>query len=414
MSSPARMPWTFVSALSTSVLISYGTIFYAFALFVDPMGRELGWGKSELTAAYSLALATSAFCAVPVGRFIDLGHGRAVMTGGSVLAAILMVLWSRVESYPAFILIWAAMGMSMSSVFYEPGFAVLVRRLGFLARRGITFMTLVGGFASTVFIPLTHLLIEYLGWRSALLVLAGFNLLVCAVIHALAIPPALKKPPPAPSAQTSGQPRALTSKARSVLLKASFWCFVASSVLQGLIAAGLPIHLIPLLTEKGYSLEMAVLAFSIIGPAQVAGRMAMAMGERAFGMKGTGIVTLVLGVLAFGLLPLLPPGSWLVAGFAALFGASNGMMTIVRALLPPELFGRENYGVIQGMIAMPVRLTTASAPFLFGAIWAWSGGYGAVMILCLSLSVASLGSFLAVLLLQRGREKPENSLALDG
>ncbi|HZW45888.1 MAG TPA: MFS transporter [Microvirga sp.] len=410
MSSSARMPWAFVGALSLAQLVSFGTIFYAFALFMDPMGQELGWSKSELTAAYSLALGTSAFCAVPIGRLIDLGHGRAVMTGGSVLAAVLLVLWSQVESYPAFVLIWAAMGLSMSCVFYEPGFAVLARRLGFLARRGITFMTLVGGFASTVFIPLTHLLIEHLGWRSTLLVLAGFNLLLCAVIHAIFIPPALK-PSPQPASE---QPRTLPSSARSILLTASFWCFVTSSVLQGLIAAGLPIHLILLLTERGYSLEMAVIAFSIIGPAQVAGRMAMALGERAVGMKGTGLVTLGLGVLAFGLLPILPAGSWLVAAFAALFGASNGMMTIVRALLPPELFGRENYGVIQGMIAMPVRLTTASAPFLFGALWAWWGSYTAVMILCLSFSVAALGFFVAVLLLQKGREKPENSLALDG
>ncbi|PVE22143.1 MFS transporter [Microvirga sp. KLBC 81] len=409
MSSPARMPWAFVSSLSLTVLISYGTIFYAFALFVDPMGRELGWGKSELTAAYSLALGTSALFAVPVGRLIDLGYGRTVMTGGSVLAAVLLALWSQVESYPAFVLIWAGLGLSMSSVFYEPGFAVLARRLGFLARRGITFMTLVAGFASTVFIPLTHLLIEHLGWRNALLVLAAFNLAICAVVHAIAIPPALKA-----SQHASGQPRPLTPSARHVLLKASFWCFVASSVLQGLIAAGLPIHLIPLLTENGYSLEMAVIAFSIIGPAQVAGRMTMAMGERAFGMKGIGVVTLGLGVLAFGLLPLLSPGSWLVAAFAALFGASNGMMTIVRALLPPEMFGRESYGTVQGMIAMPVRLTTAAAPFLFGALWAWWGSYAAVMVLCLGMSFCSLGFFLVVLLLQKRRENPENSLALDG
>ncbi|WP_445501900.1 MFS transporter [Microvirga sp. G4-2] len=410
MSSPARMPWAFVSSLSLTVLISYGTIFYAFALFVDPMGHELGWGKSELTAAYSLALGTSAFFAVPVGRLIDLGYGRTVMTGGSVLAALLLVLWSRVESYAAFVLIWAALGLSMSCVFYEPSFAVLARRLGFLARRGITFMTLVAGFAGTVFIPLTHLLIEHMGWRNALLVLAAFNLVICAMVHAIVIPPALK----ASSPDAGGQPRPVPPSARHVLFKASFWCFVASSILQGLIGAGLPIHLIPLLTEKGYSLETAVIAFSIIGPAQVAGRMTMALGERAFGMKGIGIVTLVLGVLAFGLLPLLPPGSWLVAIFAGLFGASNGMMTIVRALLPPELFGRESYGMVQGMIAMPVRLTTAAAPFLFGALWAWWGSYAAVMILCLGMSFCSLGFFLCVLLLQKGRENPENSLALDG
>ncbi|MET0530768.1 MAG: hypothetical protein ABW003_20935, partial [Microvirga sp.] len=162
------------------------------------------------------------------------------------------------------------------------------------------------------------------------------------------------------------------------------------------------------------SLEMAVIAFSIIGPAQVVGRLAMAAGERAFGMKGLGIMVLTLGLLAFAALPLTPTGSWLIAIFAVLFGASNGMMTIVRALLPSELFGREGYGTVQGMIAMPVRLTTATAPFLFGALWAWSGSYGSVMIMCLGMSFCSLGFFVAVLVFQKDRENPENSLALDG
>ena len=405
------MPWTFVSALSLNVLISYGTIFYAFALFVDPMGRELGWGKSEMMAAYSLALGTSAFCAVPVGRLIDLGYGRAAMTGGSLLAGALMILWSWVGSYAAFVLIWIAMGVTMSTVFYEPGFAVLSRGLGFMARRGITFMTLVGGFASTVFIPLTHLLIEHLGWRSALLVLAGFNIFVCAVLHALMIPSAPPRKPPH-SAAEPGHPA--PAKAGWVLRRASFWCFVASSVLQGVIAAGLPIHLIPLLVEKGFTLEMAVGAFSLIGPAQVVGRFGMAFGERAVGMKGLGIVVLTLGALAFALLPFTPAGFWLVVVFAVLFGASNGMMTIVRALLPSELFGREGYGTVQGMIAMPVRLTTAAAPFIFGALWAWWGSYAAVIALCLGMSLLALGFFVLVLLFHKERDNPENSLALDG
>lgn len=411
MSSPDRMPWAFVSALSLNTLISYGTIFYAFALFVDPMGRELGWGKSEMMAAYSLALGTSAFCAVPVGRLIDLGYGRAVMTGGSLLAGALLMLWSWVGSYAAFVLIWIGMGVTMSAVFYEPGFAVLTRRLGFMARRGITFMTLVGGFASTVFIPLTHILIEYLGWRSALLVLAGCNVFICAVLHALVIPSA---PPKKPLHSGAAHAPKAPDNARRVLRQASFWCFVASSVLQGVIAAGLPIHLIPLLVERGFSLEMAVIAFSIIGPAQVVGRLAMALGERAFGLKGLGIIVLALGLLAFVALPVTPSGSWLVAGFAVLFGASNGMMTIVRALLPTELFGREGYGTVQGMIAMPVRLTTAAAPFIFGALWAWWGGYMAVIVLCLGMSALALGFYILVLVFQKDRENPENSLALGG
>src|SRR3712207_2497683 len=100
MPPPGSMPWRIVSALSITHLISYGTLFYAFALLIEPMERDLGWSKTALTAAFSLALISSAFFAVPVGRLIDRGYGRAVMTGGSVLAALLLVLWASTDSYP--------------------------------------------------------------------------------------------------------------------------------------------------------------------------------------------------------------------------------------------------------------------------------------------------------------------------
>lgn len=391
MSRPDRMPWGFVAALSVTQLVSYGTLFYAFALLIEPMERDLGWSKSALTAAYSLALVSSAFFAVPVGRLIDRGFGRAVMTGGSVLAAILLAFWSQVGDYALFLLIWIGLGASMSAVLYEPGFAVLALRLGFQARRGITVMTLIGGFASTVFIPLTHLLIEVYGWRGSLLLLAALNLVICAALHVVSIPKAAARP----ARRSEPEPSVARSDPRRVLSKPSFWCFVAMSVFQGFISTGLPIHLIPLLAERGFSLESAVIAYSVIGPAQVAARFATGFGERALSLRSIGVVTMAMSTLGFGLLPFIPAGSWLLIVFALLYGASNGMLTIVRALLPQELFGREDYGAIQGMIAMPVRLAQSAAPFAFGAIWAWWGSYQAVTILCF---VMALGSFIAFVL----------------
>jgi MFS family permease len=384
------MPWGFVSALSTAVLISYGTIFYAFALVIEPMERELGWSKTALTAAFSLALGSSALFSVPVGRLIDLGHGRAVMTGGSILAALLLALWAWTDNYPTFLLIWFGLGIAMATVFYEPAFAVLAGHLGLLTRRGITIMTLVAGFASTVFIPLTHWLIEIYGWRGALMVLAGMNLGLCAVLEGWSIPRAAGPVEHRGAAHTA----APASNPRRVLSSASFWFFVVTSVLQGMISTGIPVHLIPMLVEQGFSIDAAVAAFAVVGPAQVAGRFLTGFGERALSLKGIGVVTMALNVLAFGLLPFIPAGSWLIMLFAAFYGASNGMMTIVRALLPPELFGRENYGLIQGMISLPVRVAMAATPFAFGALWAWWGNYDAVVIVCFLMAFSSLVTFM--------------------
>jgi predicted MFS family arabinose efflux permease len=114
-------------------------------------------------------------------------------------------------------------------------------------------------------------------------------------------------------------------------------------------------------------------------------------------LRGIGAVTMALSALAFLILPFIPAGSWLILGFAALYGASNGMLTIVRALLPPELFGHDDYGAIQGMIAMPVRITMAGAPFAFGALWAWRGSYDAVLISCALMAVCSFIAFMLIL-----------------
>ena len=395
---PIRMPWSFVLLLSTAQLISWGTVFYGYAVLMEPMMRDLGWSRPQASAAFSVGLVASAVAAVPVGRLIDLGYGRSVMAGGSILAAALLALWSRVESYALFLALWVLLGATMSAVLYEPGFAVLQRQLGPLARRGITVMTLLGGLASTAFIPLTHVLVERFGWRPALLVLAAFNLLVCAVIHLVVIPP---QAPRTRAERTIPPP----SNARRVLRQAAFWGFVATVVIQGILSTGMPIHLLPLLSERGFSLDAAVAAYAVIGPAQTSARFAVGWAERALGIRTIGLITLALGVTAQALLPFVPPGSWTIVIFAVLYGASNGLMTILRALLPVELFGRGDYGTILGMIAAPANLARASGPFIFGALWAWWGSYDAVVLACLVMALGSLAAYLVTLAAARERHR---------
>jgi MFS family permease len=391
-----RFPWAFVILLSLAQLVSWGSVFYGFALFMEPMMRDLGWTKPEITGVLSIGLIASGLGAVPAGRLIDRGYGRILMTGGSVSAATLFALWSLVDSYRSFVILWVLLGLTMSTVLYESGFAVLQRRLGPWARRGITVMSLLGGLASTVFIPLTHGLIEQFGWRAALLALAGFNLAICAPIHALVIPPQ------APRRAVLREPT--PSNARRVLRHPAFWGFVVTVVVQSILSTGLPFHLLPLFVERGLGLDAAVAAYALIGPAQVGARLTVGLAEGILGLKALGILVMVLGVLAQLVLPFAPPGSFAaIAAFALLYGASNGMMTILRALLPAELFGREDYGTILGMIAAPANLTRALGPVAFGALWAWWGNYNAVIALCIAMALASLAGFLFTLGASRPR-----------
>jgi MFS family permease len=399
--SSTRLPWRLVAPLSVAQIVSWGSLIYAFTLFIEPMGREFGWSKEALSAAYTLGLMASGLGAVPVGHWIDRGHGRLVMTGGSLLAALSLALWSQVAAYPAFLAIWIGIGFAMSATLYEPGFSVLSRSLGSSARRGITAMTLVGGFASTVFIPLTHGLIDHLGWRGALLALAGLNGSVCALIHAFVIPTDRPR-----RAAAVSRPALAPSNARRVLREPAFWGFVMVVVLHSALLSGFIVHLVPLLVERGFALGAVVAAFALFGPAQVGARVLVALSERRLSLRGLGLATVGLTVLAAALLPVMPPASGLIAVFFVLFGASNGMMTILRALLPPELFGPADYGAIQGVIAMPATFAKAAGPFLLAAVWSWTGATGPVLGLAVMLALASALVFALAVAPSKTRAEP--------
>ena len=176
----ARYDGRLVLVLSGLQLISWGSIFYMFSLLMEPVEAELGWSRSQVSLAFSLALLVEGLVAYPVGRLIDRGRERAVMSAGSVLACVSLVLLSRVQNLWAFHLAWMMLGAAMAAVLYTPAFALLTRRFKRDFRRAIIAMTFLGGLASTVFIPLIAWLMHMLGWRDTLLCLAALHGLVCA------------------------------------------------------------------------------------------------------------------------------------------------------------------------------------------------------------------------------------------
>ena len=119
------------------------------------MTQELGWSRSGMFGALSAGLLVAGLCSIPVGAWIDRGHGRMLMTGGSLLAAVLMFVWSRVDSLPMFYVMWIGLGACQAVMLYEPAFAVITRVYGPRYRQAILLMTFLGGLASTFGIPFT-------------------------------------------------------------------------------------------------------------------------------------------------------------------------------------------------------------------------------------------------------------------
>ncbi|HEY0834085.1 MAG TPA: MFS transporter, partial [Azospirillum sp.] len=337
----------FIAALGVGQIVSWGSLYYSFPMLAGPMAQEFGLTKPEVYGAATVGLVAASLAAYPVGAAIDRGGGRAVMAGGSALAALLLLVWSWIGGAGALYPLFIGIGLAQAMTLYEPAFAVVARRYGADARGGITALTLWGGFASTVFVPLIQLLLDHAGWRGALTALALFNLLLAAVPNLLFIDRGADAPAPAAA------PMAGRHAVGWALKRPAVWGLaVAFTVYYG-VFSGLTFHLYPLLLERGYDAATVVGAIAIIGPAQVAGRIAVWVFLRRRSIRVVGAVT-VLGLpAALLLLVLLPPGFASLAAFAVVYGAANGIMTIVRGLAVPEMLTRAAYGAINGALAVP-------------------------------------------------------------
>ncbi|HZT51583.1 MAG TPA: MFS transporter [Stellaceae bacterium] len=376
--------WRLVAALSAAQLVSWGSVYYSFSLIAVPMERELGWSRTGLNGALSAGLLVAGVAAYPVGVWIDRGGGRVVMSLGSVLAAAALAAWSRVADLGLFYLLWFAIGLSLAGTLYEPVFAVLTRLYPRSYGVRITVLTLAGGFASTVFVPLTQLLIEALGWRDALLVLAACNAAICLPIHALGLRDrapreAAPRPAAGPAGDTGGEP------VRRALRHPVFWALAVAFTLYTAILSAITFHLIPLLTERGVPTATIVAAFAVFGPSQVAGRIALLAFRQRATAAFAGRLAFAAYPSAVALLLAFPASTVALFGFSMLFGAANGVLTIVRGTAVPELLWREGYGAINGALTFPVNLARGLAPYGAAAIWSAAGNYDEVLraaILC--------------------------------
>jgi MFS family permease len=270
----------FVSGLGIGQICSWGALYYSFPLIAEAMGRDLGWSKTELYGAATLGLLLAAAASYPIGKAIDQGYGRIIMSAGSLVAGALFLAWSQVSALSIFFAIAAGLGALQAALLYEPAFAVIARRNGGGARGAITALTLWGGFASTVFIPLVQLLLDQFDWRGALIGLGLINL-ACAMLYWLVI--GAEK---ATTTSSAPSPAQRDDVLREALGTPVFRMLALAFTAHAGAFTAFTFHLYALLLERGFSTQDIVLAMAVIGPAQVAGRIAMSVFARGASFAG--------------------------------------------------------------------------------------------------------------------------------
>jgi len=382
----------FVWALSTLQLISWGSVFYGFALFMAPLEQALAMSRAESSLGFSLMLLAEGVLAFPVGRWIDRGHERAVMTSGSLLIALAFGLHSRITTITEFYVVWTLLGVGLAGTLYPPAFAVLTRRFPQHFRRAIIILTVLGGLASTVFIPLVAWLIDGLGWRNALCVLAGMHLLICAPAHGWLLRNA-------PQYAVLASPHTGHGTLWRYIRQPKFWQLAAFMVLLMGATSALPAHLVSLLREAGMSESWTLAVPASIGVLQVVGRLGLYVAEHRVDVHATNRWVTVLIPLGFVMLLIgAGHGVWGLL-FMVCYGLGNGMLTIVKGTVMAQYVSREHMGSLNGLLGLPMALARAAAPWLMGLLWSAQAGYTLGLWLMLVFSVVGVG---ALWLAQKG------------
>ena len=341
-----------VVTLGVSQTIGYAGSSYLPATLAAPMAASLHMPTSSVFLAFSVALLLQAVIGPRLGRLVDQRGGRSPLVGASLTFAVGLFALSLAQTPWQLTLGRLIVGLAMGAGLYDIAFAGLVGWFGTEARRSITGVTLIAGFASTIGWPLTTWIEHHWGWRIACVAWALANLLIALPLH-LSLPKGRVEPVIAPQVPSTGEV-AIADQRAMVILALAF-------AVQAGIGSAMSAHLPPLLQAVGASLAVAIAASALVGPAQVAARAMEFFLVRKIHPLISGRVSIALFPIGAGLLILM--GEAAAAPFALLYGAGNGLFTIVRGTLPLALFGEKNYGHRLGVINIPSRIVQAAAPF---------------------------------------------------
>lgn len=386
-----QTPLAAVAALGITQIIAYGTLYYSFSILAPDMAADLGWSKEWVFGALSVALLVGGLAAPWFGRLIDRHGAGRMMTAGSLLAAAALAACAAAPNGAVFVAALITLELASNLVQYGAAFALLVQLQPHVAARSITYLTLIGGFASTIFWPVTSALHRQLSWQEIYLVFAGLNLVVCLPLHGWLSAGLARS-----RAATSAAPVPVLGRLPDDRKRTGFALMVAGFALQSLVGAAILVHMVPLLSGLGLGASAAFIG-TLFGPSQVVSRL-INMGF------GRNLSPVVLAVIAAALMPLgvavLALTAPSVAGamaFAILFGLGNGLLSIVSGTLPLHLFGSEGYGRLQGKVNAARLVVSATAPFAlaFGMIW-----IGVVPSLFVAIAAGAL-AILAFLMIQR-------------
>jgi MFS family permease len=370
-----------ILALGTTQTLAWASSYYLPAILADPIARDLGISNNWFFAAFSASLVISGLLGPQVGRQIDLFGGRRVLSISSVTLAIGLALLGSAHSVFVLLAAWLVLGIGMGLGLYDAAFGALGRIYGNEARRAITGITLLAGFASTIGWPLSTWGLETIGWRNTCFAWAAAHIVMGLPLNLVFLPQVRRA-----EAKAAIAIKPTIPIDRTMILLAI--AFASAWAVTGAMAAHLP----RILQASGATALQAVAAGAFIGPAQVFARIV----EATFLARAHPLVSTRLACLThpIGVAILAAAGGGASSLFAIFHGTGNGILTIARGTLPLAVFGPENYGYRLGILGAPARLSQAMAPLAFSLLIDHLGSR--VLIVSSALSVVALVALCAI------------------
>ncbi|HWT82809.1 MAG TPA: MFS transporter, partial [Candidatus Methylomirabilis sp.] len=295
--------WTLLVCLGIITIIAYGTIQYFFGVLVVPVGRELGWSRAQLSLSYSTALLVSGLLGYPIGRWVDRKGARGVLTLGAVLACLALFGLSRVDRRWQWHLLWGGgLGVAGAMMQYPVTFTVVAN--WFHRRRGsaMAWLTVLGGLASPVFIPLAGWLVPRIGWRQTSVVFALTHSCVSLPLALLLVRRHPEDVGLFPDGASSTQEAATTPMtgmdARDAIRRLPFWTLTLTNLVAQLGSNVLFAHQVAYMIDRGHNPATAAVVAGLVGVASLPGRYIFnAMSDRVHSQV---LLSICQTVLVFG------------------------------------------------------------------------------------------------------------------
>ena len=365
------------------ILLAFGQtlvwtcLYYIFPALLLRWETVLGWSKLDLTLAITLAIATSAIFSPIAGKIIDKDFGNSLLLISAVLGGIGLTLLSFIETIWHFYLVWILIGISIAGCLYEPCFAIVTKYRGEKAKHDIITITLIAGFASTICFPLTHIISNIFSWQVAAILFSFVVVFIASPMLWIGATLIRKEAHQTPILEKTTQ----CTKDKFLVKNPVFYylaiCFAIIALVHGVSLN----HLLSILSERDYTMNIAILAASCIGPMQVVGRMIMLFSEKHLSTYKFSLIALLGMGISMAILFGSGSSVFLLFLFIAIFGTTYGTISVLRPVIVKNLLGSKNFGLKSGYLASAYLSGTAIAPYFGALIWKYFGYQNLILIL---------------------------------